>query len=91
MTAATLREMLKDNNREIRKAAAAACALKNDKQFIPDLIDKLNDAESTVALSVQSSLVTLSGKDFGPKAEAAPAEKAEAIAAWKSWWQAQMK
>ena len=91
MTTATLREMLKDDNREIRRAAAVACALKNDKLLIPDLIEKLNDSENTVIGAVHSSLVALSSQDFGPKADAMPSEKAEAIAAWKSWWKGQMK
>lgn len=91
MTAATLRDMLKDENREIRSAAAAACGLKEDKQYVPDLIAALGDAESFVAQSARISLRTLSGKDFGPNADASAADKATAAAAWRAWWATQGK
>src|SRR5262249_40220666 len=35
MTAATLRSRLRDSNAELRRAAALACAMKEDKDFIP--------------------------------------------------------
>lgn len=91
MTALTLREMLKDENREIRNAAAWACGLKDDKQFISDLIVVLNDTETLVVQSARNSLRSLSGKDFGPQSDANPADKAKSIADWKAWLAAQPK
>lgn len=91
MTALTLREMLKDENPEIRNAAAWACGLKDDKQFISDLIVVLNDTETLVVQSARNSLRSLSGKDFGPQSDANPADKAKAIADWKAWLAAQPK
>jgi hypothetical protein len=91
MTAVTLREMLKDENREIRSAAASACALKEDKQLIPDLIAALGDSDSLVVQSAHTSLRGLSGKDFGPASDASAADKARAAADWKAWWMSQPK
>jgi hypothetical protein len=91
MTATTLREMLKDDNREIRRGASAACALKSDVQFIPDLINALSDADALVVAAARASLRGLSGKDFGPESTASDLEKAKAIAAWKSWWATQKR
>ena len=90
MTATTLCEMLKDENREIRLAAAGACGKKEDKQYIPHLIELLSDSENSVVHAAWTSLVALSKQDFGPKPDAAPADKAKAILAWKNWWKMQM-
>src|SRR5262249_30281143 len=38
MTAATLVDKLRDDNLEIRRAAALACAMKEEKKLIPNLI-----------------------------------------------------
>ncbi len=90
MTATTLGEMLKDENREIRLAAAAACGKKDDKQYIPHLIKLLDDSESLVVRAARTSLVALSKQDFGPEPDAAPGDKTKAILAWKNWWKTQM-
>lgn len=91
MTVATLRDMLKDADREIRLGAATAGGYKADKQIIPDLIEAINDADSLVMAAARSSLMTLSGKDFGPELATDTASKARAIAAWKAWWKTQTK
>ena len=83
MTANTLRELLKDDNREIRRAAALACAMKEDKNHIPDLITSLSDRDAMVIRASRAALKSLTGKDFGPDPSATEAEKAKAIAAWK--------
>jgi hypothetical protein len=85
MTAATLRDMLGDENVEVRCAAASACGRKQDKQFIADLIAKLNDGEAIVVQASRSSLQGLTGKDFGPDPTATAPAKAKAIAAWQAW------
>jgi HEAT repeat protein len=90
MSATTLREMLKDDNREIRRAAAAACASKEDKQYIPHLINLLSDSENIVVRAARTSLVALSKQDFGPEPDAGPGDKTKAILAWKNWWKTQM-
>ena len=86
MTAATLRQALKDDDPEIRRAAALACAMKDDKTHIPDLIPLLEDREPIVGRAAHAGLKNLTGKDFGPEANASRQDTANAIAAWKGWW-----
>jgi hypothetical protein len=91
MTVATLREMLRDDNGEVRCAAAAACGFKEDRQLVPELINSLNDTEQLVVNAAHTSLKTLSGRDFGPEGSSSAADRAKSIQEWKSWWNAQIK
>ena len=92
MTSNTLREMFKDANREIRCAPPrTACSIKNDRQFVSDLIGALADSEELVAQSARASLKVLSAKDFGPLPGASAADKNDAIRAWKEWSKTQAK
>src|SRR5262249_17017673 len=68
MTAPTLRERLADEDPEIRRAVALACAMKEDKGHVPDLIGLLGDRDPMVARSAHVALKMLTGKDFGPAA-----------------------
>jgi hypothetical protein len=89
MTAFTLHDKLQDDAPEIRRAAALALAMKEEKQAIPDLIALLEDREATVVRASHAALKELTGQDFGPFADAAPEARAKAIAAWKDWWKKQ--
>jgi hypothetical protein len=89
MTARTLEDKLQDDDAEIRRGAAVACILKEDKSLIPSLIPLLEDAEKSVMLAAHLALKELSGQDFGPAASATKAERADATSKWKSWWQKQ--
>jgi hypothetical protein len=89
MTAATLRDMLKDENREIRIGAVRAAGLKEDRQLVPDLIGTLADTDPALVAAARASLKGLSGKDFGPEPGADAAGKANAVTAWQSWWKSQ--
>jgi hypothetical protein len=92
MTAATLRGRFQDQDREIRRAAASACALKGDPEPIPDLINLLDDPEPAVIQAAHVALKEFAGgKDFGPDAGAGRAERRDAIAAWKAWWSKQKR
>src|SRR5262249_1027831 len=86
MTAATLRQELKDDDPEIRRAAVLACAMKDDKSHIPDLILMLQDSEPFVDKAAHAALKSLSGKDFGPKTGASAQDVAKAVESWKGWW-----
>jgi hypothetical protein len=85
MTAATLRDKLKDGNMEIRRAAALACAMKAEKGFVSDLIPLLSDSESKVARAAHVALKTLTQEDFGPADDANKDEREQAIARWREW------
>jgi hypothetical protein len=89
MTVTTLKDRLQDDDLEIRRASALACAMKEEKSLIPDLIKLLEDPEAPVHLAAYAALKDLTGKDFGPNGDASRAERAEAARQWKSWWNKQ--
>jgi HEAT repeat protein len=75
MTASTLRDKLADEDAEIRRAAALACTVKGDKDFVPDLIRLLDDSVPAVARAALAALKELSGQDLGASGDK-----------WKAWW-----
>ncbi len=89
MTAATLRDKLQDEDVEVRRGAALACALKAEKGHVPELIGLLEDPEILVARAARAALKSLTGEDFGPAADAGRVERARAAAEWKAWWSRQ--
>ena len=91
MKAETLTEYLKDEEPEIRRAAALACALKDSKAHIPHLIEMLREKDVVVEWAVLEALKDLTGKNFGPAANATAAEREKAVAAWLEWWKKQQK
>ncbi|MCS6851876.1 MAG: hypothetical protein NZ700_11990 [Gemmataceae bacterium] len=91
MTAATLRDKLQEDHPEIRRAAALACAMKDDKSHVPDLIPLLDDPRPLVVRAARAALKSLTAQDFGPGPDSSPAERAKAVAAWKQWWSQQPK
>jgi hypothetical protein len=84
MTSETLGAKLADDSPEVRRAAALAVAMKEDRAHVKRLIELLDDKE-TVARAAHAALKSLSGQDFGPPAEASRAEKKKAIDAWREW------
>lgn len=86
MNNATLRDKLADDDQEVRRAAVLACAMKDDRGFIPDLI-ALMEQEPPLTPAVRAALRGLTECDFGPTARAGQDERSKAIAAWKAWWQ----
>jgi hypothetical protein len=89
VTVATLRDKLDDQDPEVRRAAALACAYKSDKQFIPKLIELLEDPETSVWPAAGAALRRLTNQDFGPEPHAGSAERATAVARWREWWSRQ--
>jgi hypothetical protein len=74
----SLRQYLQDDEPEIRRAAALACAAKKVGEAIPNLLPLLRDREADVARAAHDALKELSGRDLG----ADPA-------AWEAWWKKQ--
>jgi hypothetical protein len=89
MSATTLRTNLRSDNPEIRRASALACAMREEKTLIPDLIAALDDQDTWVIRAAAVALRTLTGEDFGPAANATSEERSKAVAAWKAWWRRQ--
>ncbi|HET6573601.1 MAG TPA: hypothetical protein VFG68_08375, partial [Fimbriiglobus sp.] len=87
MTANSLRAMLKAEDAELRRAACLACAMKDDRQHVPDLIERITDKSELVVPAARASLKSLTEKDFGPSPGADDAAKAKAQAAWKKWYE----
>jgi hypothetical protein len=85
MTAATLREMVKNDEPELRRAAVLAMAMKDDKEHVPDLVVALNDTEDAVIRAARAGLKSLTGEDFGPAPGASAGERAAAIRKWSEW------
>jgi uncharacterized protein (TIGR03067 family) len=85
MSAATLRDKLADSDPEIRRAASLACAMIEDKSFLPDLIGLLRDPEPAVVPAAHASLKALTGQDFGPGPDATPPEQVRAANRWQEW------
>jgi HEAT repeat protein len=71
----TLGRYLKDEEPEIRRAAAVACAMRELKVHIPLLIPLLGDANRDVAMAARAALKELSGEDLGTDVDA-----------WQKWW-----
>lgn len=89
MTADTLRGKLQDDLAEIRRAAAIACYMKDDRAHVPDLIAQLDDPDAGVARAAHAALAGLTSQDFGPPKDASAVERARALADWRAWWKKQ--
>jgi HEAT repeat protein len=74
ITADALRDKLQDQDAEIRRAAAAACAQRDDSSLVTDLIPLLNDEQRPVSAEALASLKGMTGQDLGNSA-----------AAWQDW------
>jgi hypothetical protein len=87
----TLAKYLEDEDPEIRRAAATACALKECRELIPKLITRLRDRDLRVVGAAHTALKDLAGEDFGPKPGADREDRNEAAARWLEWWNKQGK
>jgi len=86
MTPTTLKDKLQDDDLEVRRAAALATAMKDERPLIPRLIEMLQDPEAPVARAAQAALKNMTNQDFGPDPDASRADRDKAVAEWKKWW-----
>lgn len=86
MTAKSLRTMLADPESELRRAAALACAMKDDKTHVPDLIDRVGDPADLVVQAARAGLKSLTGQDFGPPVGSDEDARKKAASAWNKWY-----
>jgi hypothetical protein len=89
MKATTLRDKMQDEDAEVRRAAAMACYMREERSLIPDLIALLEDKDAVVGRAALAALKELTQMDLGPASGATPLERSRAVAAWKAWWQKQ--
>jgi hypothetical protein len=87
MKTATLRQYLRDEDAELRRAAALGFAQRNSTAQLGQIIGLLLDPEPAVERAAHTALVSLSGEDFGPHVNATEDEKAQAAARWRQWWE----
>jgi hypothetical protein len=78
LTAESLGKYLQDDEAEIRRAAALACARKGLADAVPKLIPLLRDRDAAVAQAAHAALKELTRQDL----DADPA-------AWQAWWKKQ--
>jgi hypothetical protein len=71
----TVAEYLKDEDTELRRAAAQACGLKGLKGRVAALIGLLRDPQDVVAEAAHASLKALTKQPLGPDP-----------GAWEAWW-----
>ena len=86
MSAETLKSIMTGDDVELRRGAVLACAMKDDKVHVPDLIDRLTDDEDIVVRAAKAGLKSLTSQDFGPKNGATKEECKSAATAWRGWW-----
>jgi AhpC/TSA family len=86
MRPVTLCDKLQDPSAEVRRAAALACAMRDEKTLVRRLIDLLDDSESCVVRAARAALKELTHQDFGPSADATEKDRSEAIIRWRAWW-----
>ncbi len=91
MKEATLTNYLADEDIEIRRAAALACAAKGSKTIVPHLIPLLRDPQQLVAEAAHEALKDLTGQDFGPAAKASREDCDQAARKWLDWWNKQAR
>lgn len=87
-TTGTLNGMMRDRDRELRRAAALASAAKGKDrlgEFADSLVRLAADEDELVAQAARASLKALTGQDFGPDVNARPADRTRAFLAWREW------
>ncbi|HEY7314193.1 MAG TPA: hypothetical protein VH643_32880 [Gemmataceae bacterium] len=82
----TLAAYLQDEDAEIRRAAALACAMKDSKSLTPNVIALLRDHEMVVVRAAHAALKEMTGQDFGPTANASREDRDQATLKWLQWW-----
>jgi hypothetical protein len=74
MKTTTLRERLREEEPELRRATVAALARKQDESVVPDLIGALEDNDRGVAEAAAAALRELTGKQYSSPRD------------WREWW-----
>jgi hypothetical protein len=89
--AAFVKDKLKDDQPEVRMAAARVAAAKHPA-LAGAVIDLLVDDQADVRTAARQALVGLSrGEDFGPSADAGKDEREQARQKWRAWWERQTR
>ena len=86
---AALKAKLKDDRTEVKIAAARAAGTRSLRLAEP-LIDLLSDSDDAVCRAAHDALKRIGkDQDFGPRSDADPAARKQAIQKWRAWLKAQ--
>jgi hypothetical protein len=85
LKAEALKKRLQDENPELRRAAALAVYMADQRGLIMDLIACLDDSNEMVVRAAHTALKSMAKQDFGPNSLASTDDRAKAVAAWKEW------
>ncbi len=88
MTDSTLRAKFRDEDAEVRAAAARAIGYKRSEMYA-ELAVAIRDKDAQVAEHAHAVLIKLTGQDFGPSKDASPVDRVLASQAWEKWSQEQ--
>jgi HEAT repeat protein len=61
---------------------------KQDRRFLPELIELLDDPDDAVRLVAGGALRDLTGRDTGYRAYAPPEERRAQVLEWRRWYEA---
>jgi HEAT repeat protein len=70
----------------VRMRAVGEVRRTGDTEYVPALIERLDDDDPAVRLAAGEALVELTGHDTGYEPWAEPAERRRQVAAWRAWW-----
>lgn len=90
-SAKSLTGYLYHDHPEIKRAAALAVYMRDERSLMSILIDLLEDEEEIVWRAAHLALKKMTQKDFGPKPGDDLEKRQKAISEWQKWWQQSQK
>jgi len=82
-------ESLREGDETARAEAARLLGLLRIERATPQLIDAIEDASPSVRSAATTALTRVTRQLFGPSDDATPAQRKQAIARWRTWWDKQ--
>jgi HEAT repeat protein len=79
-------EDLHDPNPSRRLAAVEAVRQGRRQEYVPTLIEMLDDRDTGVRFAAGRTLEELTGRETGYAAWAPAGERREQVEAWRAWW-----
>jgi hypothetical protein len=91
LSSTDLGEQLQNDSAEVRKSAVRVAAARHTS-LLGKVIDRLNDESAEVRAEARAALKKASKtEDFGPAADATPAQRRQAQQKWRAWWERSRK
>jgi hypothetical protein len=61
-----------------------------DRMVIPTLLDRLDDPDPVVRMTAHEELRRRTGRDYGFRPWDDPAQRQQAAALWRAWWEGKL-